>query len=72
MASPTVLMATISGYVRQLDCTDRRTLNCPSHPVAGVEIDFVAAAASGVAITCGHAAGGGPDADRYPRRPADV
>ncbi len=50
-ATPTVLMATISGYVRQLDCTGPRTINCPSHPAAGIEIDFTAGAASGVAVT---------------------
>jgi hypothetical protein len=50
-ATPTVLMATISGHVRQLDCTGPRTINCPSHPAAGIEIDFAAGAASGVAVT---------------------
>jgi len=50
-ATPTVIMATISGHVRQLDCTGPRTINCPSHPAAGIEIDFTSGTASGVAVT---------------------
>jgi hypothetical protein len=50
-ATPTVLMATISGHVRQFDCSGPRTINCPSHPAMGIEIDFTAGAASGVAVT---------------------
>lgn len=50
-AAPTVLMGTVSGHVRQLDCTGPRSINCPSHPAAGIEIDFTARGASGVAVT---------------------
>jgi hypothetical protein len=44
-------MATVSGHIRQLHCTGPRNLSCPSHPAGGVEIDFVAPGANGMAIT---------------------
>jgi hypothetical protein len=50
-AAPTALMATVSGHVRQLDCTGPRSINCPSHPAAGIEIGFTTRGASGVAVT---------------------
>ncbi len=52
-ATPTVLMATVSGHIRQLVCAGPRNFSCPSHPAGGVEIDFVAPGVSGAAITGG-------------------